>query len=241
MTDERVPAAAPSRRSFLVPTLATMLAVALFVSAGLWQRDRMQQKQALRAVLDAAAAQAPAALPAPDDWTAWRFRPVRVTGTFDAAHQVLIDNRVHGGRVGYDVVTPLTLADRRTVLVDRGWVPAGPTRAQLPDVPPPRDLVTLDGRVNLPPSSYVELARDVTDGPVWQNLDLARMRTVLGAAVLPVIVEQTRPAGAGDDLVRDRTPPDFGVEKHRMYMVQWFTFALMAAGLWAWFAWRRRR
>ena len=112
MTDERVPAAAPSRRSFLVPTLATMLAVALFVSAGLWQRDRMQQKQALRAVLDAAAAQAPAALPAPDDWTAWRFRPVRVTGTFDAAHQVLIDNRVHGGRVGYDVVTPLTLADQ---------------------------------------------------------------------------------------------------------------------------------
>lgn len=229
------------RRPALVPTLATIAAIALFVAAGLWQRDRMEQKLALRATLDAAAAQAPVALPAVSDWAAWRFRPVSVTGTFDAAHQILLDNKIRAGRVGYDVITPLTLADRRTVLVDRGWVAAGPTREALPSVPPPADVVTITGRLNLPPSSYLELAPDTAPGPVWQNLDLARAGKLVGAALLPVIVEQTLPARPGDDLLRERTPPDFGVDKHRMYMVQWFTFATLAAGLWAWFTFRRKR
>jgi len=224
-----------------VPTLGTIVAVALFVSAGLWQRDRMQQKMALRATLDAASARPAVPLPAITEWSAWRFRPVTLTGTFDAAHQILIDNKVHAGRAGYDVVTPLTLADRRTVLVDRGWVPAGPSRAELPRVPPPADTVTVTGRVNMPPASYLELARDTVAGPVWQNLDIARAERLFGVPLAPVVVEQTAPLGPGDDLVRDRPPPDFGVDMHRTYMVQWFIFAAMAAGLWAWFTFRRRR
>lgn len=243
MTESNLPgpAASNARRPALVPTLASIVAIALFVTAGLWQRDRMDQKLALRAALDAAAAQAPVPLPAVTDWSAWRFRPVTLTGTFDAARQILLDNKVHAGQVGYDVVTPLTLADRRTVLVDRGWIVAAPSRATLPDVPPPPGAVTVTGRINLPPSAYLELARDPTVGRVWQNLDLARFEKAFATTVLPVIVEQTSPMGADDTLVRTWPAPDLGVDKHRMYMVQWFTFAAMVAGLWAWFTFRRKR
>ncbi len=234
-------ATARSRRPALLPTLVTAFAVALFVSAGVWQRDRMHQKMALRAAADAVAAQAPVALPATADWAQWRFRPVTLTGTFDAAHQILIDNKVRGGRAGFAVVTPLTLADGRTVLVDRGWVPAGRSRAQLPQVPPPGGAVALTGRVNLPPAAYFELAADTVAGPVWQNLDLARAQRAFATALVPVIVEQTAPSGPGDDLARDRPPPDFGIDTHRTYMVQWFIFATLAAGLWLWFTFGRRR
>lgn len=232
-------ATARSRRPALVPTLATIVAVALFVTAGLWQRDRMHQKMTLRATLDAAAAQPAVPLPALTDWSTWRFRPVTLTGTFDAAYQILLDNRVRAGRAGYDVVTPLTLTDRRTVLVDRGWVPAGPSRATLPHVPPPTGSVTLAGRVNKAPAPYLELARDTAAGGVWQNLDIARAEQRTGVPLLPIVVEQTAPLGPGDDLVRDRPPPDVGVDVHRSYMVQWFIFAAMAAGLWTWFTFRR--
>ncbi len=225
-----------------MPTLAAILAVTLFVTAGLWQRDRMHQKMALRATLDAAAARPAVPLPAITDWSAWRFRPVTLTGSFDATHQILLDNKVHAGRVGYDVVTPLVLTDRRTVLVDRGWVPAGPSRAALPHVPPPAGTVTVTGRVNRPPAPYLELARDTGEGPVWQNFDIARAEHLLGVPLLPIVVEQTAPQGGGDDdLLRDRPPPDVGVDTHRIYMVQWFIFAAMAAALWAWFTFRRRR
>jgi surfeit locus 1 family protein len=227
------------RRPALVPALAALVTVALCVAAGVWQHGRMEQKLALRAQLDAASRSAPVALPATEAWASWRYRPVRVTGTFDGAQQILIDNRIRAGRVGYDVVAPLRLADGRVVMVDRGWVPARATRDDLPSVQPPAGEVTVEGRINVPSSAYLELAKAKAQGRVWQNLDLARFREATGIAVLPVIVEET---GAADDgLVRERPAPDTGVAKHMIYRAQWFTFAALAAGLWAWFTWRRKR
>jgi surfeit locus 1 family protein len=228
------------RRPAIVPTIVAVACIALFVSAGVWQHGRMQQKLALRAQLEAASAHPAAQLPADADWSAWRYRPVRLTGTFDGPHQILLDNRVHEGRAGFEAVAPLALADGRTVLVDRGWVAGGPSRAQLPEVPPPAGTVDVEGRVNMPPA-YVELARDAAPGALWQNLDLKRYAQVTGLTLLPIIVEQTAPAGPGDTLVRDRPAPDFGVDTHRIYMVQWFIFAAMVAGLWTYFTWRRAR
>lgn len=232
---------APARRPALVPTLAAIAVVAVCVTAGLWQRDRMQQKLALRAQIETASRSEPVAMPRVTDWAAWRFRPVRATGEFDAAHQILLDNRIRAGRVGYDVVAPLRLADGRVVLVERGWVAAGATRADIPDAPPPRGEVTVVGRINQPPSAYLELAADKAPGRVWQNLDLARYAAATALTVLPVVIEQTAPALAGDTLVRDWPAPDVGVEKHLSYMMQWFAFAATAVALWGYFTWRRRK
>lgn len=233
--------AVPAPRRTLVPTLAAIAVVAVCVSAGLWQRDRMQQKLALRAQIETASRSEPVAMPRVTAWGAWRFRPVRATGQFDAAHQILLDNRIRAGRVGYDIVAPLVLADGRVVLVERGWVAAGATRADIPDAPPPRGEVTVTGRINQPPSAYLELARDKAPGRVWQNLDLARYAAATGLAVLPVVIEQTAPAAAGDALVRDWPAPDVGAEKHLSYMMQWFAFAATTIALWAYFTWRRRK
>ena len=121
----------------MLPTFATLVAVAIFVTAGNWQRARMEAKEALRVQLDAAASSAPAPLPkSVADWSVWRFRPITATGTFDADHQILIDNKVHGGNVGFDVMTPLRLDDGRVVLVDRGFIRAGQSRQMLPAAPP---------------------------------------------------------------------------------------------------------
>jgi surfeit locus 1 family protein len=59
--------------------------------------------------------------------------------------------------------------------------------------------------------------------------------------VLPIVVEQTAPTSATDNLVRNWPAPDFGVEKHRIYMMQWYLFAATAAGLWMYFNLRRPR
>ena len=118
-----------------LPTLATIVAVAVFVSAGQWQARRMHDRESLRAQFDAAALQDPVALGAlaeSADWNALRYRPVIATGHYDARRQVLVDNRIHDGHAGYHVITPLVLADGRTVLVNRGWTPQGASRATLP-------------------------------------------------------------------------------------------------------------
>jgi surfeit locus 1 family protein len=229
-------------RPRFVPTVAAVVAIALFVSAGQWQQRRMGEKEALRVQFDTANAATPVTLPtdAPD-WRAWRYRPVAAEGAFDAAKQILVDNKVEEGRAGFHVVTPLLLADGRAVLVDRGWTSAGETRTQLPQAVPPAGSVTVHGRVNLPPVSYVELTHEAPSGPVWQNLDPARFTSATGLRVLPIVLEQTAPIGGSDRLVRNWPAPDFGIERHRIYMVQWYLFAATAAGLWLFFNLRRVR
>ena len=234
--------ARPGRRPAWIPTLAAFAAVALFVTAGDWQHRRMLEKEALQERMRQAAALAPVALPqGVTDWKAWRFRQVVVGGEYDAKRQILIDNKVHEGRAGFDVVTPLALADGRVVLVDRGWIDAGPTRAVLPDAPPPRGPVTVRGRVDIPPADYYELGdRKAPSGPLWQHLDPARFSEATGIAVLPIVIEAFD-APDRDGLVRDWPVPSAGIEEHLSYMVQWYTFAAMAAGLWVWFTFVRRR
>ena len=217
----------------LLPTRALVAVVALCIAAGNWQRGRMVQKEALGARLAAALSAPVVTMPAGvNDWSTWRFRQVELAGRYDEARQILIDNKVHAGRAGYHVVTPLVLSDGRAVLVNRGFAPGGATRSELPEARPPAGEVRVRGRINLPPTDYVELAQAPPQGVVWQNLDPARFTAATGVAVLPIVVEAT----AGDDrLVRDWPRPDAGTEKHRIYMVQWYAFAALAFGLWAWF------
>jgi surfeit locus 1 family protein len=236
------PAGKGHRRPPLLPTLAAIVAVVVFVGAGDWQRGRMHDKEALRGQLDAAVATAPLALetmPRGADWAALRYRPVIVAGTYDARGQILVDNKVHAGRAGFHVVTPLALVDGRAVLVNRGWVAQRTSRADLPAAPPPPGRVTVHGRVAVPATGYLELASDAAPGPVWQNLDPARFAAATGRDVLPFVIEATTPPVPDDGLVRDWPPPDFGIEKHRIYMLQWYALAALAAGLWLFFALRR--
>ena len=87
----------------------------------------------------------------------------------------------------------------------------------------------------------VELTHDAPTGAVWQNLDLIRFATATGLDVLPIVLEQTAPIDATDKLVRNWPAPDFGIDRHRIYMAQWYLFAATAAGLWLYFNLRRTR
>ena len=230
---------APLRfRPRLVPTIAALLVIVVGVGAGRWQQSRMHAKEVLRSQYDEAARAAPvalASLPQPTDWASLQFRAVVATGGYMASRQFFIDNRIVAGRAGFHVVTPLALPDGRVVLVNRGWVGQRASRSILPDAPPPAGEVTVTGRLSTPPAKYLELQPETTRGPIRQNLDPARFAAATGLAVLPVVVEATAAPVPDDGLVRSWPAPDFGVETHRIYMVQWYVFALLAAGLWLWF------
>jgi surfeit locus 1 family protein len=215
--------------------------VTVCIVAGNWQHRRMLEKDALRQALDAANRAAPAALPSgADDWNAWRYRRVVAQGRYDASEQFLVDNRVHDGRVGYDVVTPLALRDGRWLLVDRGFAPAGRDRRDLPDAPPPAGDVTVEGRLEVPATGFL-VGNPEPAGVLWPHLDPGRFAARTHRAVLPVYLQASGGAVGDGDLKRDWPAPDLGSERHLSYMVQWYTFAAMAAGLWLYFTLRRRR
>lgn len=228
-------------RPRLVPTLATVAFVALTVALGNWQRHRAAENEELAARFSAASREPPVELPArDDDALALRFRTVRASGRYEASRQILIDNKVHAGRAGFDVVAPLRLAGGgRYVLVDRGWVAQGASRRELPVVPPPAGELTVVGRVSQPPQHYLELGGDRTPGMIWENLDVKRIAAATGLDLLPVVLEQADAGAPPDGLVRDRPPPDLGPARNLSYMLQWYSFAALAVALWLALNWVR--
>jgi len=223
-----------------IPTLAAVAFIALTIALGNWQRHRAAEKDALAAQFAAAAHEPPLELPSRDEEAlALRFRSVKTTGEYDAARQILIDNKVRAGRPGFDVVAPLKLGGSgRYVLVDRGWIAQGASRRELPRVPPPAGTVRVTGRVNFPPRRYLELGGERAPGPLWENLDVRRIASATGLDLLPVVVEQADPVEPSDILIRDWPPPDFGSAQHVSYMLQWYAFGALALMLWLGLNWR---
>ena len=215
--------------------------VVLTVGLGNWQRHRAAEKEALAAGFAAAALEPPLELTGAERDAALLYRVVRASGEYDALHQVLIDNKVHAGRAGFEVVAPLCFASsKRCVLVDRGWIAQRASRSDLPDAPPPAGATTVSGRAVVPPRRYLELRNEPPAGPLWQNLDIARIAAATGLDLLPIVIEQSDPVVPADGLVRDRPPPDFNEERHLSYMLQWYSLAALAIVLWLTLNWRKR-
>ena len=229
-------------RPAVLPTVAMIAMAALAIALGNWQRHRAEEKSAAAALASEAARQAPLDLATADpEAGAIVYRAVHGSGQYDAAHGILIDNKVRGGRPGYEVVTPFKLASgTRYVLVDRGWVAQGPSRKQLPSIEVPSGIVEVAGRAIVPTRRYVELKAESGEGALRQNLDIERIAASSGLNLLPFVIEQTDPVIPSDDLVRDWPQPDFGIERHLSYMAQWYSLAALAIVLWLVLNWQRR-
>lgn len=215
----------------LLPSLAALPLLGLLLGLGFWQLDRAAQKQSLlddyqRHARDAAITlDADTRIAASD-----RYRRVEARGVYDVERQFLLDNRVHQGRPGYEVLTPLRLGDGEVaVLVDRGWLPLGRSRDELPDlrIAEPESERRVSGMIYLPSPDTFVLGEGEARDPGWPKV-LQRVRyelhaQQLGYRLLPMVL-WLDPAAA-DGYTRAWQPVVFGPERHRGYAVQWFALA----------------
>ena len=216
----------------LIPSLAALVFGALTASLGNWQMERAAFKRALQARIDAGA-QAPVWVidDSPVSKAQVLYRQVSVSGVFDPRFQILLDNRINKGVVGYHVLTPLIVeGGRRAVLVNRGWVPVGKNRTTLPIIPTPKARVRIRGLATDPVSRYFELNRAGPQGKVWQNLDFQSYTAWSGLALQPFVLQQSN--DTGDGLVRDWPRPDTGVTTHLSYAMQWYGLTGTLLVLW---------
>jgi surfeit locus 1 family protein len=201
---------------------------AAFIALGNWQLRRAEEKRELAAQLDAAlrapARELPSRPVAAGDYVLHR---VAARGRFVPSQTVLLDNKIHDGHLGYQVVTPLRLAGSQLhVLIDRGWVAAGPRRDVLPEIRTPQAELRVEGfAVARLPRAFDPLRRPPR-GRVWQNLRLADFSQATGLALQPLVIEQL--SNTDDGLARDRERPDAGAAKNESYALQWYSFAALA-------------
>lgn len=216
----------------LWPTLAALFFFVLTLSLGHWQSERAGFKRALQARYDAAMQEPPVHVGRERlDRDSVLYRRVEAEGTFDDAHTILVDNRVLDGVAGYHVLTPLRVTGSPyALLVNRGWIGVGPSRAQVPAPPVPPGTIRLEGIAVDPRTRYLELGEAAPQGRVWQNLDFERYAAGAGLDLQPVLVLQT--SDAADGLVRRWPRPDTGVDTHVSYALQWYSLATTLVVLW---------
>jgi len=224
-------------RLFAPPWWGMVLAVlglAAFVALGSWQLGRAREKQALFDAFMAGSQDTVDATGLGFDELA-RYQHVRLRGSYDATRQILLDNMPSvAGRPGYRVLTPLARADGRGwILVDRGWVPLGTTRADLPDVTVGVREREVSGILDVLPIPGLRVGPAAGAGG-WPRVLLfpteADVESALGVDVESRIV--LLDAGAPDGFERKWRPSlGFGPERHLGYAIQWFAFALVTVVL----------
>ncbi|MEU7824981.1 SURF1 family protein [Catellatospora sp. NPDC049133] len=149
-------------RRWLTVFAVALLASFVMVLLGRWQWSRYELRSAINDRIDASTVVTPVpvgdvlapatgkgAAPGPGEGAAWTR--VTTTGRYDTTQEILVRNRTVDGTVGYEILTPLLLADGSALLVDRGWVPPHPDGITVaPRFPAaPSGTVTVVGRVHL--------------------------------------------------------------------------------------------
>lgn len=216
-------------RPRLIPGIAVAFGVVLFVYLGQWQAGKAERR-ALEIAEHSSRGQHAAYRLAADPVAADAVRdmPVVVRGQFEPQNQFYVDNRVHEGKPGVHVVTPLKIeGSNMRVLVNRGWV-AWPDRSSpLPTVMVPSGDVEVSGVATIPSTKKFFLMPQHEDAnrALWTRLDLERFTKAHSGSLQPVVVLQS-PGEPPAGLVRKWPPPEDRVAMHQSYSLQWFGMAV---------------
>ncbi|HWK53361.1 MAG TPA: SURF1 family protein [Hyphomicrobiales bacterium] len=223
-------------------TLLYVLLLPLLLRLGFWQLAREQEKRDLLAVYDSRQQELPVDLQTLDPMQDLQYRQVEFSGRADNEHVFLLDNRIVGGQVGYEVLQAVQTAEGVGVFVNRGWVAQGRTRADLPTVAPLPATLNVAGSVYVPVGEQVVL-NDELMAPGWpkviQVLEPGRMWQAAGlqGTVFPYTVRVAQDVPGA--LTRNWPVINLSPEMHRGYAVQWFAMATMLTLLYLVYSTRR--
>ena len=205
----------------------TAVLVAAFVSLGWWQIGRAHEKRALIEAFERGANTSARSTGLSS--TGCRATSACCDAAYEPARQILLDNMPSStGQPGYRVLTPFRRdGAERPLLVDRGWVPLGATRQQLPDVAVDAGPRTVAGRLDGLPVPGVRVGEAQAAGearlaavlnfPIVADVEAALGEPVESRIVL-LDASQPRTASSAAGARRSASPP----ERHLGYAIQWF-------------------
>ena len=204
----------------------------VMVNLATWQLDRHQQRKNFNATL-VQRFEAPvrpldellqSGEPADIEWL-----PTAVTGTYLQGEDISLVNVSQNGAAGYDAITPLLLINGKVVLVNRGFLPLV---AEFP--PAPSGEVSILGRIRATSERRTGAVSDPATGELAevQRIDIDRLQQQIDGELVPVYVQLLKSTPTEAPTLSTIADPDFSNGPHLSYTVQWFFFALCAAGGW---------
>ncbi|MDB6061909.1 MAG: hypothetical protein JWM78_2012 [Verrucomicrobiaceae bacterium] len=223
-------------------TLLALVLLPLLLLLGNWQLHRAEEKRIAQAALEQLGAESPTALeklPAQPD----TYARVQARGHFDNEHSFLLDNRVHNGRFGYEVITPFVSAQStQQMLVDRGWIAGDPSRALRPAIDSVGGEVAIVGSIyrDTTKFNFFKTIHETRWPKLIQNLRIEDLQEQLGAPAYPFVLRLDANMPGAYQTDWQIFTSGFGPERHIAYAVTWFamaatllvTWILISSNLW---------
>jgi len=215
----------------ILAAILLVAGLAVFVSLGIWQLQRLDWKQGVIAEIEGRIGAVPVPLPARPDPAADKYLPVAVSGAFEADEiLVLVSSRDHGA--GFRVISPFVTDAGRRIMVDRGFL-----RTEMRESPRSGGVAEITGNLHWPDERTGSTPEDDVAGNWWYARDVAKMAAHLGTdPVLVIAATRTDPAILP-------MPVDTGAirNRHFEYAMTWFLFAATWVVMTGFALWRIRR
>lgn len=218
---------------WLAGHVLVLVGIVAFVSLGMWQLRRLDDRRALNDVSQERIAAPSGSL---DELTntygeaaeALEYRQAELRGRYLVGEELILVARSLQGQSGHHVLTPMLVGDR-AVIVDRGWVPIDVTGPPVDEATPPGGEIIVLGTIRRSQTRGSLGAVDATTGRFERiaRVDLDRLAQQITVPIYPFFVELQRQTPA-NELPLALPQPDFGEGPHLGYAVQWFLFAAVA-------------
>jgi len=204
-----------------------------FIKLGFWQLDRKDEKITL--IMKKAELSKSQGIQPSDITSATESgTPVELKGAFDKKVILLLDNKILDGVVGFEVLQLFRDLSGLNFLVNRGFVPAGRTRLENPEIPKIEDFLgAFEGYVYRQTTNPYAIEAEEVDynfPQIVQKEDIFDLSRKLNTEVSPFIIRmRDNQAGA---LPRSWQVSNIRPEKHQAYAVQWFLMSLAILMAW---------
>jgi surfeit locus 1 family protein len=207
--------------------ILALMFISLFIRLGFWQIQRADEKAKMVNAEEALAKQ---------ESVVWdsgqklpiQYQRIKLQGNY-LTNVFLLDNQHHQHQFGYDVLSPLFLADGSVAMVDRGWVPGDSTRRSFPDIKMPNGIVQLQGSVYFPSKNQWILGPGLEEKEnkiiVLERIDVKMISHILQKKVYPFIIRLDKQDAYG--FVREWAIVSMPPQRHLAYALQWFAMALV--------------
>ena len=202
--------------------------VIVFVFLGVWQIERAAHKEGLLQAFNSEQESPPIRLTSQSpDWSR-----VFVDGIFDSSRQILIDNQIHKGKVGYKIYTPFRFDDNKIVLVDRGWIAQGQSRSDLPQLNILEKKSRIIATVTSPEQGVLAGSELLTNE--WPRVSQTKAVEVIASAFKEPILDIVLVLDPGSSQITEFIqikPFAITPVKHYGYAMQWFTMSIVLLGM----------
>ncbi len=208
--------------------------MAILLSLGIWQMQRLAWKDGLLARIETRIAETPVPLPASPTPEEDRHLPVTVAGTFpDEPRARMLASRRQVGAV-HRHIAPFETEEGARILVDLGWTPADSDLPALPKGP-----LTLTGNLDWPRETDGFTPAPDLEAQLWYARDVPAMADALGTQPILLVLREMPQTDLG---VTPWPVDTTGIPNdHLQYALTWFSLAVIWGGMTLLFVLRARR